>query len=84
MSELGDYLSIGLAIFGYLFIISKAWKWLYQLVFRAYDTAQKKSRIQKAVDELYDALELENVTDGQTVKITTKENLIIMMYRSGH
>ncbi|MFP1783177.1 DUF4752 family protein [Lonsdalea quercina] len=84
MSEFSDCLNIGLAIFGYLFIMSKAWQWLFQLAFHAYDKAQKKSRIQKAVDELYDVLELDKITDGQTARVVSKDGVVIMAYRSGY
>ena len=84
MSEILEYLSIGLAILGYLFIISKTWEWLCELVFRTYYKAKKKSRIEKAVDDLYDALELDKINDSQTVKVTAKGGVVFMMYRRGY
>ncbi|MFP1868654.1 DUF4752 family protein [Lonsdalea quercina] len=84
MSEFSDCLNIGLAIFGYLFIMYKAWQWLFHLAFHAYDKAQKKSRIEKAVDDLYDALELDKINYSQTVKVTAKGGVVFMMYRSGY
>ncbi|MDE1497448.1 DUF4752 family protein, partial [Xenorhabdus bovienii] len=35
----------------------------------------------KAVNELYDAFELDQIQDDQTMKIATKGGLVIMMYR---
>ncbi|ALD76046.1 Phage protein [Citrobacter portucalensis] len=42
---------------------------------------RKESVKQKAVNDLYDAFELEKITAGETVKIATKSNLVIIMYR---
>ncbi|CBJ81010.1 hypothetical protein XBJ2_980004 [Xenorhabdus bovienii str. Jollieti] len=35
----------------------------------------------QAVNKLYDAFELDQIQDGQTMKIATKGDLVIMMYR---
>ncbi|MGJ0636998.1 DUF4752 family protein [Xenorhabdus bovienii] len=71
----------GLMVIGYLYILVRAWNWLFALFFKAYDKRRKEERKQRAVNELYDAFELEQIQDGQTMKVATKGGLVIMMYR---
>ncbi|EBX8649485.1 TPA: DUF4752 family protein, partial [Salmonella enterica] len=42
---------------------------------------RKVSAKQKAVDALYEAYELDKVSEGDTVKVATKEGLVIMICR---
>ncbi|MDC9591726.1 DUF4752 family protein [Xenorhabdus sp. XENO-10] len=70
-----------LMIIGYLYILVKAWNWLFALLFKAYDKLRKEERKQKAVNELYDAFELDQMQDDQTMKVATKGDLVIVMYR---
>ncbi len=71
----------GLTVIGYLYILVRAWNWLFTCLFKAYDKRRKEERKQKAVNELYDAFELDRIQDGHTMKIATKGGLVIMMYR---
>ncbi|MCP9270389.1 DUF4752 family protein [Xenorhabdus sp. XENO-1] len=71
----------GLTAIGYLYILVKAGNWLRALLVSAYYKRRKEERKQKAINELYDAYELDQIQDGQTVKIATKGGLVIGMYR---
>ncbi|EHM9267467.1 DUF4752 family protein, partial [Salmonella enterica] len=46
-----------------------------------WDKRRKVSAKQKAVDALYEAYELDKVSEGDTVKVATKEGLVIMICR---
>ncbi|WP_274714623.1 DUF4752 family protein [Xenorhabdus bovienii] len=75
------YMISGLMVIGYMYILVRAWNWLFALFFKAYDRRRKEERKQKAVNELYDAFELDQIQDDQTMKIATKGGLVIGMYR---
>ncbi|MGP7382428.1 DUF4752 family protein, partial [Klebsiella pneumoniae] len=47
-----------------------------------WDKRRKESRRQKAVNEFYDAFELNSLEPGSTVRLATKGDLTIMMFRS--
>ncbi|WP_338805087.1 DUF4752 family protein [Xenorhabdus griffiniae] len=81
MSEIVNYMTGGIMIIGYLYILVRAWKWLFALIFSAYDRSRKEERKQKAINELYDAFKLDQLQDNQTVRVATKSGLVIMMYR---
>lgn len=82
MSEWAKYLNTGLALLGWIYIMFKAGEWITSIGLRKWCKRRKESRKQKAVNELYDAFELDQIKDGQTLKVTTKGNLTIMMVRS--
>ncbi|CDG89795.1 DUF4752 family protein [Xenorhabdus bovienii] len=71
----------GLTVIGYLYILVRAMNWLGALLVSAYYNRRKEERKQKAVNELYDAFELDQIQDDQTMKVATKGGLVIMMYR---
>lgn len=73
------YLIIG--SIGMLYIMYKASEWIVSVVAKEWCKRRKESVKQKAVNDLYDAFELGEITPGETVKIATKDSLVIMMYR---
>ncbi len=80
-SEISIYLNVFLAVLGYLYIISKAFDWLTRIVWRKWDKRKKEERKQKAINELYDAFNLSELTENGTMKVATKNGLTIMMFR---
>ncbi|CNE25063.1 TPA: DUF4752 family protein [Yersinia enterocolitica] len=80
-SEISIYLNVFLAVLGYLYIISKAFDWLTRIVWRKWDKRKKEERKQKAINELYDAFNLSELTENDTMKVATKNGLTIMMFR---
>lgn len=80
-SEISIYLNVFLAVLGYLYIISKASDWLTRIVWRKWDKRKKEERKQKAINELYDAFNLGELTESDTMKVATKNGLTIMMFR---
>ncbi|HDT4319320.1 TPA: DUF4752 family protein [Klebsiella aerogenes] len=76
------YLNAGLAIFGWIYIMSKTGEWIVKHALKQWDKRRKQSRRQKAVNEFYDAFELSNLEPGSTVRLATKGDLTIMMFRS--
>ncbi|NWK87008.1 DUF4752 family protein [Raoultella terrigena] len=70
-----------LASIGMLYITCKAGEWVVSIVLKQWCKRRKESVKQRAVNDLYDAFELGKNTPGETVKITTKDSLVIMMYR---
>lgn len=81
MSNWTDYLNTGLALLGYLFIMFKAGEWLTKGILKQWEKRRKLSARQRAVNDLYDAFELDQIKHGHDVKITNKGNLVIMIYR---
>lgn len=81
MSNLSTYLNTGLALIVWTYIMWKSGEWLMGITLKQWDKRRKISRKQKAVNELYDAFELDTIKDGDQMKITTAKGLVIMMYR---
>lgn len=81
MSNLSTYLNTGLALIGWTYIMWKSGEWMMRIALKQWDKRRKISRKQKAVNELYDAFELDTIKDGDQMKITTAKGLVIMMYR---
>ncbi|EPH6014698.1 TPA: DUF4752 family protein [Yersinia enterocolitica] len=80
-SEISIYLNVFLAVLGYLYIISKASYWLTRIIWKQWDKRKKEERKQKPINELYDAFNLGELTDSDTMKAVTKNGLTIMMFR---
>ncbi|WP_426345895.1 DUF4752 family protein [Cronobacter universalis] len=80
--SISTYLNTGLALAGWLYIMFKTGEWIISHALRQWDKRRKHSRQQKAVNELYDAFELADIKPGDTVRVATKGNLTIMMYRT--
>ena len=76
-----EWMAIGLMAVGYVFIVIKAFEWLVLVLAKQWDKRRKDTRRQKAVNELYDAFELDKLKDGSTMRVATKGDLNIFMYR---
>lgn len=83
MGNLATYLNTGLALIGWTYIMWKSGEWLMRIAFKQWDKRRKISRKQRAVENLYDAFELDTIKNGDQMKITTAKGLVIMMYRQG-
>lgn len=81
MTNLATHLNTGLALIGWTYIMWKSGEWMMGIAFKQCDKRRKISRKQRAVEELYDAFELDTIKDGEQMKITTAKGLVIMMYR---
>lgn len=75
------WLIAGLSFLGYLYILFKTGEWLASIIWKQWDKSRKEERKQKAINELYDAFNLSELTDGDTMKVATKGGLTIMMIR---
>lgn len=80
--SIATYLNTGLALLGWIYIMSKTGEWIINNILKSWDKRRKQSRRQKAVNELHDAFELNNLEPGSTMRIVTKGELTIVMYRS--
>ncbi|QKJ12226.1 DUF4752 family protein [Yersinia massiliensis] len=78
---MSDYLNVGLAFAGYLFIMFKTGEWLARIIWKQWDKRKKEDRKQKVINELYDAFNLSELTESDTLKVVTKNGLTIMMFR---
>ncbi|HEA7568707.1 TPA: DUF4752 family protein [Escherichia coli] len=76
-----DILNTGLALMGWLFIMFKTGQWFISVALKQWDKRRRLSRRQKAVNELYDAFDLSTIEPGTTVRLATKGDLTIMMFR---
>ncbi|EAA7440013.1 DUF4752 family protein [Salmonella enterica subsp. enterica] len=74
-------LDVGLALMGWLFIMFKTVQWFISIALKQWDKRRKQSRRQKAVNEFYDAFDLSSIEPGTTVRLATKGDLTIMMFR---
>jgi|GEM_PF-1750782 len=82
MKEISDWMSVGIALIGYLFIVIKSCAWVVGLIAKQWLKSRKEGLQQKAVNDLYDAFELDDLKEGSTMRVATKANLNIVMYRS--
>lgn len=80
--SIATYLNTGLALLGWAYIMFKAGQWIIKNTFRQWDKRRKECRRQKAVNELYEVFELNSLEPGSTVRLATKGDLTIMMFRS--
>ncbi|EPG8764519.1 TPA: DUF4752 family protein [Raoultella ornithinolytica] len=80
--SIATYLNASLAILGWAYIMFKTGQWITKNALRQWDKRRKQSRRQKAVNELYEVFELNKLESGSTMRIVTKGDLTIMMYRS--
>ncbi|WP_116344204.1 DUF4752 family protein, partial [Enterobacter cloacae] len=55
------YLNAGLVLLGWIYIMSKTGEWIVKHALKQWDKRRKQSRRQKAVNEFYDAFELNNL-----------------------
>ncbi|EPB2343031.1 DUF4752 family protein [Providencia rettgeri] len=70
-----------LSMMGYVWIVTQAFCWFVSLIFSKLLKRKSKERKQAAIDELYDAFELGEIKDNQTIKVATKGGLVVMIYR---
>ncbi len=81
--SIATYLNTGLAILGWAYIMVKTGQWITKNALRQWDKRRKESRRQKAVNEFYDAFELNSLgTLALPFAPATKGDLTIMMFRS--
>lgn len=80
--SIATYLNTGLALLGWIYIMSKTGQWIIKNALGQWDKRRKQSRREKAVNEFYDVFELNSLEPGSTVRLTTKGDLTIMMFRS--
>lgn len=80
--SIATYLNTGLAILGWAYIMVKTGQWIIKNIFSQWEKRRRESRRQKAVNEFYDAFELNSLEPGSTVRLATKGDLTIMMFRS--
>nr|WP_025423077.1 DUF4752 family protein [Sodalis praecaptivus] len=79
--SVSEWMTIGLMIVGYLYITVRAGGWLTGIFLRQWSKRRKSSRRQKAVDEFYEAFELDKITEGGYLRFAEKGDLIILIYR---
>lgn len=79
--SIATYLNTGLALLGWIYIMSKSGEWIIKNLLKSWDKRRTQSRRQKAVNELYEAFELNKIEPGSTVRVATKNGLTIMMMR---
>lgn len=75
------WLNIGLSLLGYMFIMAKTGEWIVSIALKKWSARRKEERKQKAINELYDAFNLGELTEKDTLKAVTKNGLTIMMFR---
>ncbi|MDM4190613.1 DUF4752 family protein [Klebsiella oxytoca] len=81
MKEATSIMHLIIASIGMLYIMYKASEWIVSVLAKEWCKRRKESVKQKAVNDICDAFELGKITPGETVKIATKDSLVIMMYR---
>ncbi|HGL6570787.1 TPA: DUF4752 family protein [Enterobacter hormaechei] len=79
--SIATILNTGLALMGWMFIMFKTGQWFISVALKQWDKRRKQSRRQKAINEFYDAFDLSSIQPGTTVRLATKGDLTIMMFR---
>lgn len=77
-----DWLTAGLMVIGYLYIMTAAGRWFISIIFRRWDKRRRQSRKHHAVNALCDALELEHLPVGAMIHIRIRDDLAIIALRS--
>ncbi|MFK8258310.1 DUF4752 family protein [Erwinia sp. AnSW2-5] len=78
---LNEWMALGLMCTTYLFIVVKSAEWLTSVILKQWNKRRKQSRQQRAMNEFYDAFELEKLEPDSTMRIATKGSLVLIMYR---
>lgn len=73
-------LNTGLALLGWLYIMSRTWRWLGSIFLKQWKKRRKQELRQKALEAFYDAFELSRIEPVQQ-PIATKGDLMIVMFR---
>ncbi|MFU0912972.1 DUF4752 family protein [Kluyvera intermedia] len=79
--SIATMLNTGLALLGWLYIMFKTGEWIIGIVFKRWSQRKKQEKRQKAVNELYDAFNLSEIEPGGSVRLDTKGDLTILMFR---
>lgn len=74
-------LNTGLALFGYFYIMFSAGNWAATVFLKQWKKRRKQELRQKALEAFYVAFELNSIEPGTTVRVATKGDLMIMMFR---
>ncbi|HDJ8933913.1 TPA: DUF4752 family protein [Escherichia coli] len=74
-------LNTGLALLGWLYIMSRTWRWLGSSFLKEWKKRRKQELRQKALEAFYDAFELSRIEPGTTARIAIKGDLMIVMFR---
>ncbi|HAH1190687.1 TPA: DUF4752 family protein [Escherichia coli] len=74
-------LNSGLALLGWLYIMSRTWRWLGSIFLKQWKKRRKQELRQKALEAFYDAFELSRIEPGTTARIAAKGDLMIVMFR---
>ncbi|WP_436894484.1 DUF4752 family protein [Escherichia coli] len=74
-------LNTGVALLGWFYIMFSAGKWVTSVFLKQWEKRRKQERYQKALNEFYDAFDLGSIELGTTVRVATKDGLMIMMFR---
>ncbi|WP_139536213.1 DUF4752 family protein [Escherichia coli] len=74
-------LNTGLALLGWLYIMSRTWRWLGSIFLKEWKKRRKQELRQKALEAFYDAFELSRIEPGTTARIAIKGDLMIVMFR---
>ncbi|EEY5813952.1 DUF4752 family protein [Escherichia coli] len=74
-------LNTGLALLGWLYIMSRTWRWLGSIFLKQWKKRRKQELRLKALEAFYDAFELGSIEPGTTARIATKGDLMIVMFR---
>ena len=74
-------LNTGLALLGWLYIMSRTWRWLGSIFLKQWKKRRKQELRQKALEAFYDAFELSSIESGTTARRATKGDLMIVMFR---
>ncbi|HCT3397181.1 TPA: DUF4752 family protein, partial [Escherichia coli] len=59
-------LNVGLALLGWLYIMSRTWRWLGSIFLKQWKKRRKQELRQKALEAFYDAFELSRIEPGTT------------------
>ncbi|EPW6038718.1 DUF4752 family protein [Escherichia coli] len=79
--SIATMMNTGLALIGWLYIMFKAGEWFISIAFKQWVSRKKQKKRQKAVDDLYDAFSLSEMEPGGSVRLETKGDLTILMFR---
>ncbi len=74
-------LNTGLALIGWFYIMFSAGKWATSVFLKQWEKRRKQERHQKALDEFYDAFDLDSIEPGTTARMASKDGLMIVMFR---
>lgn len=75
-------LNTGLALLGWLYIMSSTWRWLGSIFLKQWNKRRKQDERQKAMNAFSEAFGIDGMEPGDPARAISRGGVVILVYRS--